>query len=530
MPTMSALAYIVMGLYIPLVLALYQFMRPHRACIAAYLVGWLFLPMGSIHLHGVLDLTKVTMPSLGVLLATFLFDFDRLTRYRFRLWDIPMLVWTISPVFSSLMNHLGLYDAVATITNVWIGVWGLPYFLARIYFDDVPSLRDLAAGIVLGGLLYMPLCLWEIRMSPQLHFKLYGFVQHEFGQTRRDNGFRPMVFMQHGLALGMFMAMSTVIAAGLWLGQSRLRLLGVTMFWATVMLLVTTILCKSMGATIWMFCGLATVIMVRTARSPWALIAILLLPPIYMVTRATGQFTGQSLVNLIRPFNAERADSLLYRLTNEKLFVAKALQQPIEGYASTNWFPRDPDTGNFIGTPDGMWVIVLGKHGLIGLVSITLGMMIPVWLFIRGGRGFWIWDRLSHGGGPGILSVIPVVGQAWLLVWAWDQIAKRLPASAATMVWASSLACVVGLFMFDNLMNAMPNPLFVLAAGGLVSVCTSGALRVAGAGEPPSEAQSARVPLWRADGTSSLQPLAEFPEPSPFPAGGRRSRPALSQR
>jgi hypothetical protein len=407
MATMSPLGYIVMGLYVPLVLVLYQFMRPHRACIAAYVIGWLFLPMGSIHLHGAIDLTKVTMPSFGVLLATFLFNFDRLSSFRFRVWDIPMLAWAICPIFSSMMNHLGIYDAVATITNVWIGVWALPYFLARIYFDDVESLRDLALGIVLGGLLYMPLCLWEIRMSPQLHYKLYGFVQHDFVQTKREKGFRPMVFMQHGLALGMFMAMSTVVAAGLWLGQSRVRLFGVTMFWATVMLFLTTILCKSMGATIWMFIGLAAVIMIRTARSPWALIAIMLVPPMYMVTRSVGVFSGQSLVSLIRPFNQERADSLLTRLNNENQFVRKALQQPIEGYASTNWFPRDPATGGFIGIPDGMWVIVLGKHGLIGLVSLTLAMMIPVWLIVRGGRGFWIWDRFSNGGGPGILCLLP---------------------------------------------------------------------------------------------------------------------------
>ena len=526
---MSFIGYLVLILYVPAVLALYQFLRPHRACIAAYLIGWLFLPMGSIHLHGILDLSKVTMPSLAVLLATFLFDFDRLAKFQWRLWDIPMLLWSICPIFSSLMNHLGLYDAIATITNQWIGVWGLPYFLARIYFDDVPSLRDLAIGIVLGGLLYTPLCLWEVRMSPQLHAKLYGFYQHDFGQTRRENAFRPMVFMQHGLALAMFMGMSAVVAAGLWLSQSRQRVFGVTMFWAMVMLMVTTVLCHSMGATILMLCGVATVLMVRTARSPWALVIILLVPPLYMATRAQGLFSGQSLVKFIQPFSVDRAASLQTRLTNENQFVAKAMQRPIEGYASTNWFPRDPVGGGFIGIPDGMWVIVLGKHGLIGLVSLTLAMLLPIWFFIRGGRGFWIWDRLSYGGGPGILCVIPIVGQGWLLVWVWDQIAKRITDSAAMMVWASSLACVAGLFMCDNLMNAMPNPIFVLAAGGLVSLC-AGNWRLAGESEPHSADVRAVIPLWRPDGTSSLQPPAEFPEPAPFPTGGRAIRPALLRR
>jgi hypothetical protein len=324
--------------------------------------------------------------------------------------------------------------------------------------------------------------------------------------------------------------MSAVVATGLWLSNARLRLFGVTMFWAAAMLFVTTILCKSMGATIWMFCGVATVIMVRTARSPWALVVILLVPSAYMITRAEGLFTGQSLVNLIRPYSEERADSLLTRLNNETQFVAKALQQPIAGYASTNWFPKDPESGNFIGIPDGLWVIVVGKHGLIGLVSITLAMFVPVWLLIRGGKGFWIWDRFSYGGGPGILSLIPIVGQAWLLVWIWDQISKRIAGRDALMVMTSSLACVVGLFMFDNLMNAMPNPLFVMAAGGIVSVWATGQLRISDADQTRSSAIPARAPLWRADGTSSLQPAAEFPEPAPFPAGGRQKRPALAKR
>ena len=59
---------------------------------------------------------------------------------------------------------------------------------------------------VLGGLIYVPLCLFEVRMSPQLHNMVYGFAQHSFGQTVRGGGWRPMVFMQHGLAVGLFMS------------------------------------------------------------------------------------------------------------------------------------------------------------------------------------------------------------------------------------------------------------------------------------------------------------------------------------
>ena len=54
--------------------------------------------------------------------------------------------------------------------------------------------------------------MFEARLSPQLHSRLYGFTQHDFLQTvRGDYTYRPMVFMQHGLAVAMFLGMATVV-------------------------------------------------------------------------------------------------------------------------------------------------------------------------------------------------------------------------------------------------------------------------------------------------------------------------------
>ena len=93
--------------------------------------------------------------------------------------------------------------------------WGIPYFLGRIYFNDLQGLRELSVAIFIGGLIYVPFCLYEIRFSPQLHRLLYGYHQHDFSQTFRFGGYRPMVFMQHGLMVGMWMGMATL--AGIWL-------------------------------------------------------------------------------------------------------------------------------------------------------------------------------------------------------------------------------------------------------------------------------------------------------------------------
>jgi len=69
--------------------------------------------------------------------------------------------------------------------------------------------------MIIGALITFHSKLYEMKASPLLHKRLYGFVQHDLSQTKRWGGFRPMVFMQSGLALAMFM--TTACAAGMWM-------------------------------------------------------------------------------------------------------------------------------------------------------------------------------------------------------------------------------------------------------------------------------------------------------------------------
>ena len=62
-------------------------------------------------------------------------------------------------------------------------IWGVPYLIGRFYFNDAAGTRDLALGLLLGGILYLPFCLFEIRMSPVLHTTLYGLHPASIYQT-----------------------------------------------------------------------------------------------------------------------------------------------------------------------------------------------------------------------------------------------------------------------------------------------------------------------------------------------------------
>jgi hypothetical protein len=177
--------------YIPFSFVLFIIFPPRKAVIYDFLVAWLFLPMSHLPLHGFTDLNKMSVACFGTLAAALVFDSPTVFSFRPKIWDIPMLVWCVAPFISGVCTDLDLYDSVASMAYQTTS-WGLPYLIGRMYFNDLKGLRELAIGIVAGGLVYAPLCWLEIRLSPQLNVWVYGYHQHSFVQTERYGGYRPM--------------------------------------------------------------------------------------------------------------------------------------------------------------------------------------------------------------------------------------------------------------------------------------------------------------------------------------------------
>src|SRR5687767_13048880 len=166
------------------VLALCWLLPGRRAVVCAYVVAWLFLPVYEYKVPGLADWTKMSATSITLIIGVLFLDFGRVAAFRPRWFYGPIILWCLCGGASSLANGLGPYAGLSTVLD-HIVVWGLPYFLGRLYFSDVEGLRDLALGLFIGGLAYIPFCLYEIRMSPQLHSIVYGFHQHSFSQTKR---------------------------------------------------------------------------------------------------------------------------------------------------------------------------------------------------------------------------------------------------------------------------------------------------------------------------------------------------------
>ena len=412
--------------YIPFAFVLFIFLPPRRAVIYDFLVAWLFLPMSHLPLHGFTDLNKMSVACVGTLAAALVFDSPTVFSFRPKVWDIPMLVWCVCPFVSSIGNGWGPYDAFSEVAYQ-VTSWGLPYFIGRIYFNDLKGLRELAIGIVAGGLVYAPLCWFEIRMSPQLNVWVYGYHQHSFAQTLRYGGYRPMVFMEHGLAVAMWMATASLTAFWLWRCKAVDKVLGVSIGWSSVILIGTTLCLRSVGAEFLMILGLGTLALTGWSKSRVWILLLTLVPPLWITIRVTNVWDGKNLVEFMQQFDARSAESLGVRFHSEHVLSARALQHPIYGW--TPWFfLTHKDNIELHGIPDQLWIIAFGQYGLIGLISVTTSLLAPIWL---------------------VASRIPVR--------YWKQAAAAPPAA---------LAMLLTLHMCDNLFNAMVNPIFIICAGG----------------------------------------------------------------
>jgi hypothetical protein len=417
--------------WIPVVFLLFMLLPPRRAVIAAFLLAWLFLPMAGFKIAGLPDYTKMSATCFGVLLAAAVFDADRLLSFRYRWFDVPVTIYCLSPFVTSVVNGLGAYDGMSMVI-LQVVTWGLPYFIGRVYFADLDGVRELALGMVVGGLIYVPLCWFEIRMSPQLHRMIYGYHQHSFIQQIRFGGYRPMVFMQHGLMVAMWMALTGLIALWLWRSRTFTKVAGMPAWLLVPCLLLTALLCKSSYAILLMIGGIGVLYATTLIRSRIFIYMLLCVAPIFMATRATGVWSGQWMIDFAeKNFGADRAQSIWTRVINDNALAAKAMERPVWGWGGWGR-ARDYNELGKTATTDALWIITLGNAGIVGLAGLTLMLLLPILLAMHD---------------------FPIA------TWSYPRVAPVI-----------ALALVLVLYMLDHLMNGMVNPIFMLATGSLGSM------------------------------------------------------------
>lgn len=415
--------------WIPVGLLLFLVLPVRKAILAGYLIGWLFLPQASYEVPGLPDYTRMTAVNLVMLLGVVLSDLKRLLGVRPRIWDFPMALFCFGPLPTSLSNGLGVYDGLSGVIGAVL-TWGVPYIIGRIYFSNATGIRLLAIGVFVGGLVYAPFCLYEMRMAPTLHHQVYGFDSSRFVNTIRLGGYRPRVFMHSGLPLGLWMSITALTGTWLWMSGAVRHVAGVPVKWLAPGLLIVTVMCRSLGALMLLATGLGLLFAARALRSRLPLLLLFLGPTLYVTLRVGLNWYPSQVVSLAASVEEARARSLESRLYQEEVLGVKAWRRPVFGWGGYGRNRVYDEDGESAVVTDGLWIITFGIYGLVGLVSLFAVFAIPSLL---------VWRHL------------PV--SAW-----WSPIGGPI----AAMAVGSSL------YICDSLMNAMPNPIYHVMIGSLM--------------------------------------------------------------
>lgn len=426
---MSQAVAIAMFGWIPVAIALFLWLPPWRAALAGFLVAWLFLPNAVFVLKGLPDYTKFAATCGVVLLGVVLFDFRRLISLRPAWYDIPILLFCLSPFVSSLTNRLGVHDGFSAVFEKML-TWGVPYAIGRLYFDSLSRARELAIGILVSGFVYAPLCLYELWKGPELHRIVYGYYQPYVDTELRFGILRPMVFMQSGLMLAVWMAAATVLGVWLWKSRALPTWRGFSIGWFVPVLGLITILMRSVNGWVLLALGLGLMALCFVRPSKIYLVCVIAVLVGYIGIRAADLWSGNQAAAAAALISPARSSSILYRFRNEDIISGNARQKPLFGWGRQSAAISDGQ-GSFA-VCDSLWMAMFVEFGVVGLVGFTGSLLFPIVLFIR--------------------SFPPA---------QWRE---------AAVAPAAALAIVLILYTTDHLANGMINPVFMLVSGALTAL------------------------------------------------------------
>lgn len=391
----NAFAHLMLALWPVITLVMFRRWPVERALIWSLLGAYLFLPPPPAAFDFPLmpPLTKQSLPSL----ATFL-----ICLYVYgRRWPLLpetsigkalVLIFVFSPVLTVITNSevvffgrvsiqaLGLKDIVALTVLQFILI--LPFLMARQILASQTGQRELLLAMFVGGLIYSIPMLAEVRLSPQLNIKIYGYFQHYFEQMIRDGGFRPIVFLYHGL-WAAFLAMTTAMAGFALSRQEdmRMRLLYLL---GGLYLFGVLILCKTLGSLIYGTL-LAPLILFLPLGMQLRIASVFVIVAIsYPVLKGAGLVPVDWMLDQAARIDPDRAASLEFRLGNEDTLLERAAEKPLFGWGS--WGRNhilNPVTGAIETVTDGRWIILLGVYGWVGYLAEFGLVCLPVLMVWR---------------------------------------------------------------------------------------------------------------------------------------------------
>ncbi|MEP2533941.1 O-antigen ligase family protein [Shimia sp.] len=278
------------------------------------------------------------------------------------------------------IRGLQIYDAFSFVMQT--GIILLPLLLARKLLGHPDQQRRFLIVICVAALGYSLLALYEVRMSPQLNRMIYGFFPHSWLQHIRGGGYRPLVFLSHGLVLAGFF-MGTILAATALMrmhkGNQRSKYL-----LAALWLFMTLVLSNSLGALILstLFTPVVFFLGTRGQLLVAAVVAVLVI--FYPISRGAGILPINWLQTTATNFDASRGASMGTRLFNEERLLDHASKRPLFGWGGWGRNRVYEENGANTTITDGYWTIAITGGGWVRYLSEFMLLGLPVvLLFLR---------------------------------------------------------------------------------------------------------------------------------------------------
>lgn len=433
----NSFAYLSLLLWPILSLLLFRTKSIEKAILYTFLGGFLFLPVKtSIDLPLLPAFDKYSISTLIVIFGCLVIRHRSITI--FKGGGLPSLILVLllfGTILTVLTNSDGFFtgasyipgmtnhDALSVIVNQFIAV--VPFFIGARFFRTYESQLLILKSIVACAFLYSFLILFEIRFSPQLHNWIYGYFPHaQFSQQIRFGGFRPVVFIGHGLAVAMFIVVSLIALHSL-----KKYNIVVKKYYNYLYLSVILILCKSIAPLLY---GIFAFLSLKFFDSKKILLISLILSCLtfsYPLLKMTNSIPTEKIINLAAEFDSERAGSLEFRMKNEDILLEKADQRALFGWGGWGRNRVYDNSGKDISVTDGLWIIYYGQYGAVGFLSLFSLMMIPIC-------------------------------NAFML-------RKKKHISNDVLGILASHSLILALLMFDQILNASLNSFYWLIAGAL---------------------------------------------------------------
>jgi hypothetical protein len=366
-----------------------------RAVLLMMLIPYLFLPVP--HPYQIMKLPllpaldKESIPILALLFALYLkkIKLDWFPSYRLSGFFCAALL--LSPFFTVFTNMqplnigerslpgLQFTESLSLLTSLVIKVY-VPFVVGYSLLASEKSHEELIKLMFVLGLIYSVLMLYEVRMSPQLHTKFYGFFPHDWRQQIRAGGFRPVVFLGHGLLVALYGSITAIAAFALWRNKHKVTKGKGAMIFAYCCLVL--VLCKTYSAVIYLlfFASLSLFLSEKMRMRALSLIALIVLT----FPAIRHQLPLSDITAFFMDLNPDRASSLQYRFDHEDKLLGKANEKPWFGWGT--WGRNriyHPITGEDMSVTDGAWIIRYGVFGWLGYLAAMGLLAYPIIAFAK---------------------------------------------------------------------------------------------------------------------------------------------------